>query len=287
MSAGWLESFFTAVGLPKLAYHWQALLFATLACNFTVGFSRIISPILFPKTYKQLSDLKRLSWDIHVVSLVHSVAITALSAPLLFDETLLKDKVFGYDEYAGNVYAIACGYFLWDSLVSLYYVKAFGVGFVVHGASCFGVYLFAYRPFLNYYGAAFLMFELSTPFLNLHWFMDKVGATGSLLQFFRNTSYWLCPNNVHLLLILTCTVVLSVTVLPVIDRVPIFLQVIYGGANVILNTLNVFWFFKMLNSASRRFPKSGQPIPPKADIKDTISSGESWEDFKTNGKKND
>ncbi|CAG8517460.1 8593_t:CDS:2 [Paraglomus occultum] len=262
MSAGWLESFFTAVGLQKLAYHWQALLFATLACNFTVGFSRIISPILFPKSYKQLSDRKRLSWDIHVVSLVHSVAITALSIPLLFDETLQKDKVFGYDEYAGNVYAIACGYFLWDSLVSLYYVRDFGVGFVVHGSVCFGVYLFAYRPFLNYYGAAFLMFELSTPFLNLHWFMDKVGATGSWLQ------------------------IINVSVLPVLDRVPLFLQVIYGGANVVLNTLNVLWFFKMLNAVSRRIPKkNGQAKSPKANIKDTISSGESWENI--NGKKID
>jgi len=43
-----------------------------------------------------------------------------------------------------NVLDYIYRYFLWDSLVSLYYVKAFGVGFVVHGASCFGVYLFAY-----------------------------------------------------------------------------------------------------------------------------------------------
>jgi len=285
MSAGWLESFFTAVGLQKLTYHWQALLFATLACNFTVGFSRIISPILFPKSYKQLSDRKRLSWDIHVVSLVHSVAITALSVPLLLDETLQKDKVFGYDEYAGNVYAIACGYFLWDSLVSLYYVKQFGVGFLVHGASCFGVYLFAYRPFLNYYGAAFLMFELSTPFLNLHWFMDKVGATGSLLQMINGVMLVSTFFFVRLVWGIYMSYQTLLSVLPVLDQVPLFLQVIYGGANVVLNTLNVFWFFKMLNAVSRRIPKNGQPKPPKADIKDTISSGESWEDI--NGKKND
>ena len=43
-----------------------------------------------------------------------------------------------------NVLNYIYRYFLWDSLVSLYYVRDFGVGFVVHGASCFGVFLFAY-----------------------------------------------------------------------------------------------------------------------------------------------
>ena len=38
------------------------------------------------------------------------------------------------------------------------------------------------RPFANYYGLAFVLYELSTPFLNFHWFFDKLGMTGSLAQ---------------------------------------------------------------------------------------------------------
>lgn len=38
------------------------------------------------------------------------------------------------------------------------------------------------RPFLNYYGVNFVLYELSTPFLNIHWFLDKLHRTGSRLQ---------------------------------------------------------------------------------------------------------
>ncbi len=38
------------------------------------------------------------------------------------------------------------------------------------------------RPFANYYGLAFVLYELSTPFLNAHWFLDKLGRTGSTPQ---------------------------------------------------------------------------------------------------------
>jgi hypothetical protein len=42
--------------------------------------------------------------------------------------------------------------------------------------------LFGLRPFLMYYGPRVLMFELSTPFLNLNYWFDKYGMTGSKAQ---------------------------------------------------------------------------------------------------------
>ena len=38
------------------------------------------------------------------------------------------------------------------------------------------------RPFFQYFSCRFLLWELSTPFLNIHWFLDKTGRTGSTLQ---------------------------------------------------------------------------------------------------------
>lgn len=38
------------------------------------------------------------------------------------------------------------------------------------------------RPFLNYYGPVFILYELSSPALNIHWFMDKLHLTGSIYQ---------------------------------------------------------------------------------------------------------
>ncbi|CAG8483052.1 6168_t:CDS:2 [Diversispora eburnea] len=103
------EKFFNAISLPKLTYHWHTLLLSTLSCYFTIYFSRIISPKLFPKSYNTLHGLKRLNWDIHFVSMIHCLIIVTLSIPLFNEKELVEDKVFGYNYYAGNVYSIACG----------------------------------------------------------------------------------------------------------------------------------------------------------------------------------
>lgn len=41
------------------------------------------------------------------------------------------------------------------------------------------------RPFANYYGPTFILYELSSPFLNVHWFCDKLNLTGSKLQWYN------------------------------------------------------------------------------------------------------
>jgi hypothetical protein len=38
------------------------------------------------------------------------------------------------------------------------------------------------RPFVYFYCPVFLLYELSSPFLNIHWFCDKVDLTGSTIQ---------------------------------------------------------------------------------------------------------
>ncbi|CAH1758326.1 6670_t:CDS:2 [Entrophospora sp. SA101] len=103
------ENFFNAISLPKLANHWHVLLLSTLACCITLAISRILSSFFFPKTYNSLQGVRRVNWDIHFVSMFHCCLIVYLSVPLLFDKELEKDKVFGYNTYAGNVYAISCG----------------------------------------------------------------------------------------------------------------------------------------------------------------------------------
>jgi len=42
-------------------------------------------------------------------------------------------------------------------------------------------------------------------------------------------------------------------VMLVVDQVPLHLIVIYSVANVVLNTLNLYWFYKMIESLARRF----------------------------------
>lgn len=69
--------------------------------------------------------------NIHVVSLVHALLIIPLALRCLGLESLSADPAFGWHPRSGTLTAVACGYFLWDTLESV--VHFADIGFVVHG----------------------------------------------------------------------------------------------------------------------------------------------------------
>lgn len=84
-----------------------------------------LSPRLFPTIYPQLKRSTRISWDVHFVALVHAALITPLCAKVWWDvysdpmHPMAQRRIYGYTYEAGTVYAIAIGYFIWDSVVSI------------------------------------------------------------------------------------------------------------------------------------------------------------------------
>lgn len=193
------------------------------------------------------------SWRIHCVSFVHAAIASFTSISNFYNPDLVKDHLFGYSASCAPLIAISLGYFLWDSVICLRNVRSHGIGFVFHGVFCFCIYGLSFTPFLMYFAIRFLIFEVSTIFLNFHWFMDKLGKSGGILH------------NINSLLLLSAF---------------FFIRIIYGfseslnyyrvmyenlaqfhpltiafltSANVALNSLNVLWFSKMLRAAHRKF----------------------------------
>ncbi len=144
------------------------------------------------------------------------------------------------------------------------------------------------RPFVNFYGPTFILYELSSPFLNFHWFFDKLGMTGSLPQWY---------NGILLLVSFFCCRLLwgtyqsirvyqdvwaalhydplthpkpSSVYTPAPESgemlmqyaggyfVPTWLAVVYLGANIVLNTLNFYWYGKMIETIKKRFTEVGE-----------------------------
>lgn len=60
------------------------------------------------------------------------LAIRCLDSP-----ALSADRAFGWDERAGTLFAIAAGYFLWDTIDTIMYFEGFG--FVAHGSCYFAI----------------------------------------------------------------------------------------------------------------------------------------------------
>lgn len=245
------------LGIPYLAPHLLTVIRAVLFWFSLQFLSAGVSPLLFPKQMNSMNATKRVQWDMHFVALVHSVIVapTALYIWVITDRNT-TDMVFGYDYYTGQLYALSYGYFIWDTIQSLRYE---GLQFFVHGALATVASTLVWHPFLMYDGLGILIWEASTPFLNIHWFMDKLGMTGSKAQLV-NAAFLLSS---YVLMRLILGVYISYSIITMLwapaelhkHHIPLTWKVFYTLGLVILNSLNHFWFSKMVQAIQKRFPK--------------------------------
>jgi hypothetical protein len=160
------------------------------------------------------------------------------------------------------------------------------------------------KPFVNFYAPTFILYELSSPFLNIHWFCDKLNMTGSKLQlyngilllatFFGCRLCWGSYQSVRVfsdvyraitageavlqdsgLDKLSNSTTVDPSAVPTLDMmhfagdrtVPLWLAACYLLSNFTLNGLNWFWFGKMIETIRKRFdPPLGTK---KAEAKDS------------------
>ncbi|KAL9621445.1 MAG: hypothetical protein Q9160_004088 [Pyrenula sp. 1 TL-2023] len=320
------QSLASALSLPTLPNHVHEVIVAVILYQFVQS---VLSPTLsthfFPNHYPKLNSRTRINWDVHVVSLVQSVIINALSLwVILFDSERASmnnvERIYGYTGAIGLAQAFGVGYFLWDLIVSTIHFRIFGPGLWAHALAACWVFSFGFRPFLNYYGPTFLLYELSSPFLNVHWFCDKLDLTGSPLQwyngmaligsFFGARLIWgnwqsvLCfrdiwnavnlpvggaaassvtgtgtaaeifsQRNGSLCLGKASCVAAQAEVMKYTSAttgpIPKWLALTYLSSNLVLNSLNIFWFGKMIATVKKRFEEP--PSSPKQE-KETFAS---------------
>ncbi|KAJ1678650.1 hypothetical protein EV182_003621 [Spiromyces aspiralis] len=79
------------------------------------------------------------------------------------------------------------------------------------------------------YGTIFMLFEITTIFLNAHWFMDKLGISGTLIQIINDI-----------------TLVLSYLGIRIMFGT-------YAIYNCLVSSLNYYWFYKLVRATIRQF----------------------------------
>ncbi|KAK3986911.1 TRAM, LAG1 and CLN8 domain-protein [Cladorrhinum sp. PSN332] len=290
------------LSFPTLPLHVHEVVGAALFYTFIhVAVSPVLSNLFFSQYYPKNNRAKKANWDTHVVSLFQSLLINALALWAMFVDEERKNmdfeqRIWGYTGTSGMIQALACGYFVWDLGVTLLNLDIFGPGVLAHAVSALTVYSFGFRPYLNYYSPVFILYELSTPFLNIHWFCDKLNMTGSKVQLY---------NGIALLsTFFSCRLVWGTYQSYVVygdmwraihegpsasyisaafknetagidenimyfakdaGPVPLWLAGTYVASNVTLNTLNWYWFVKMITAVKKRFE------PPKEEKKGKVA----------------
>ncbi|GME69242.1 unnamed protein product [[Candida] boidinii] len=195
------------------------------------------------------NDKIRLDFSIRIVSFLQSILIVGLSIPCFQNDILNEDHVFAQTPYGSMLCAFATGYFVWDMIISLFYVQLFGIGFFVHGFVSTIVFLIGTSGYIQYYAPIFLLFEISTPFLDIRWvglkFPGLISDTAQLVN--------------NIILILTFFVVricwgwfqvfrlaCDFYVARNDPRFNVLFSTIILSCNFILDLLNFYWFYKMM-----------------------------------------
>jgi hypothetical protein len=286
------------LGLTTLPLHIHEVLAA--AALYSVVYypiSPLISTYLAPNHYPKLSFKTRVNWDTHVVSLVQSLLINGLALWIMFydeerKQMTLEERIWGYTGAAGMVQSLAAGYFLWDLVVTSLHMDVFGPGTLAHAIAALIVFSFGYRPFANYYGCIFILWELSTPFLNVHWFCDKVDMTGSKLQAYNGALLLFSFFAARLVYGSLQSIFVFADIMAVMgghptleqlasplmtyatpkSTIPPWLGWLYLASNLTLNFLNFYWFKKMVSAVRKRFVPN-EKAKPFTNGKPTVATG--------------
>jgi hypothetical protein len=145
-----VQPFSESLGLITLPYHIHEVLAAFVGYTFiNIYAAPRISTWLFPVKYPRLSPEKKMNWDVHVVSLCQSSLINALALWVMYNDEERwnmdwQQRVWGYTGAAGMIQGLAAGYFLWDLMVTVRYLKSFGPGMLAHAASALTVFSFGF-----------------------------------------------------------------------------------------------------------------------------------------------
>lgn len=217
----------------------------------------LINRLVFGKHYSHVQDSKiKINFDVHIVSHIQCIITMYTIAPIIF--TSLDLNVVTYkDDRCAMASAMTFGYFLWDLGVCLLHFELYGLEFMAHCLSSLYVMGLALKPFCLSWAGKFLLFEASTPFVNNNWFITQLsrGASKPPVPFWFNILNGLLLIavffTVRILWGFTAIVLLVQQMWRVRDQLPIIQTAILLSLNVTLNTLNAFWFTKMLRIAKK------------------------------------
>lgn len=242
------------------AAHWHEIVLSTVFYFVLQAVSPFIGKALFKKSYTGLNAKTKLNFDIHVVSMFQCIVSILILLPT-WNHPHIKNRatdphssIFGYNPYSGFVSSVTIGYFVWDMYVCLRYLSFFGVGFLVHAFAALFVFSCSLLPYALPWVPAFLLFELSTPFVNINWFASRLppGTISDTVVAINGILLIVVFFSVRIVWGFYAITLAALDMYAVRDQAPLFFPLSIVLLNVALDILNVYWFTKMLAIAKKK-----------------------------------
>ncbi|XP_044496723.1 TLC domain-containing protein 4-like isoform X2 [Mangifera indica] len=169
---------------PFIPY--SSVLCGLLACKVVYDLTQLISTFNL-KSYNGLTKLQRIEWNNRGISTVHAIFISAMALYYVFWSDFFSDQrldglpIFRNSPHSTFALGVSVGYFLADLGTILWlYPSLGGMEYVIH--HCLSGISVAYSMFSGegqLYTYMVLISEVTTPEINMRWFLDMAGMKRS------------------------------------------------------------------------------------------------------------
>ncbi|CAO1944635.1 unnamed protein product [Urochloa humidicola] len=238
---------------PQERILWPASVLAGIVmCGAVYEMTRKVSPRCF-KGYSRLSHKQKVEWNNRGFSTFHALVAAAVSFYLvvisdLFNEDVNNDIIIDRKSWLSDtMFGVSIGYFLTDLAMILWYFPSLGGKeyLLHHGLSMYAIGLALLSGKAHMYILMVLFTEVTTPFVNLRWYLDVAGQKTCSLYLYNGVALffgWLVARIILFVYLFTHMYFHF-------DQArSIFTLGFYSLVAVpsTVSVMNVFWFWKIL-----------------------------------------
>ncbi|KAH6764849.1 TRAM protein [Perilla frutescens var. frutescens] len=169
---------------PYIPY--TSIVLGMLTCKLAYDLSQLISTFYF-RNYNSLTKIQRIEWNNRTISTLHAVFISIMSLYFVFWSELFSDRnpsgliTFRSSSISTFALGISVGYFIADlGMICWRYPSLGGPEYVLHHSlSAIAVAYAMYMGEGQLYTFMVLISEVTTPWINIRWYLDVCGLKRS------------------------------------------------------------------------------------------------------------
>ncbi|XP_021713821.1 transmembrane protein 56-like [Chenopodium quinoa] len=238
----------------QFEYPWvpfTSVLCGIFACKLVYDLSHLINGICF-KHYSTLPKIKQIEWDNRAISTLHAIFVTAVSIYLAFWSDLYSDDLqrgsilFRSSTLSTFVLGVSVGYFLSDiAMIFWFYPALGGMEYVLHHVLSTGALAYAMLNSTGqFYTYMVLLSEITTPGINMRWYLDAAGMKKSKAYVVNGVGIFLTWLVARVLLFMYVYFHIY-SHYDQIKQLPRFAYLLTLGVPCVIGGLNLMWFAKI------------------------------------------
>nr|GMD94782.1 transmembrane protein 56-B-like [Ipomoea batatas] len=245
---------------PFIPY--TSVLGGMFACKMVYDLSQLISTFYF-RSYITLTKIQRTEWNNRAISTIHAIFISIMSLYFVFWSDLFSENypagllTFRNSSMSTFTLGISIGYFIADlGMICWLYPALGGIEYVLHHALS-GIAV-AYSMFTGegqLYTFMVLISELTTPEINMRWYLDTAGLKRSSAYVINGVVIFIAWLVARILLFVYMFYHVYVHYDEVMQMHP-FGSLLVFVVPAILGVMNLVWFGKIVKGLKKTLAKT-------------------------------